>query len=186
MHISVLIPSELRWLAKWVRPYLRWHIGSFLSISISSVLALVPPLILKWLIDDVLPGRRPVLLMLAVAMILLCHLARSFFTAVGNYLTSHAVQRFSLDLRLRVLEHLDILSATHHDCTSVGAAVYPLQEPVDEIAYFGSDLVPAILRTSFAATFTLVTMLALNPGMTFAIVPLIPVFVAIRVYFTHR
>jgi ABC-type multidrug transport system fused ATPase/permease subunit len=184
--MSALISSELRWLAKWVRPYLRWHIGSFLSISIGSMLALFTPLILKWLIDDVLPARRAPVLMLAIVLIFLCHVSRALFTAIANYLTSNAVQRLSLDLRIRVLKHFDTLSASYYENTPVGEAMYPLQEPIDEIAYFGSDLVPAILRTFMGLTFTLAIMVILNPRMTLALVPLIPLFVVTRIHFTDR
>lgn len=168
----VSIASELRWLAKWVRPYLRWHIGSFLAISLSSVLSLVTPLILKWLIDDVLPNRQAGLLTFAIALIFLCHVCRALFTSIASYLASNAVQRLSLGLRLRLVEHFDTLSASYYEKTPVGMAMYPLQEPVDEIAYFGSDLVPAILRTLMAVTFTLAIMVILNPCMTLALLPL--------------
>lgn len=184
--MSSSIPVELRWLAKWVRPYLRWHIGSFLLLSIGSMLSLFTPLILKWLIDKVLPERRAPILILAIALIFLCHVFRALFTAIANYLTSNAAQRLSLGLRLCMLEHLDILSASYFENTSVGTAMYPLQEPVEEIAYFGSDLVPAILRTSLVFGSTLVIMVILNLGMTLVLVPLIPLFVITKIHFTER
>jgi len=184
--MSVSIPVELRWLAKQVRPYLRWHIGSFLSISLGTMLALFTPLILKWLIDDILPSRRRMVLIVAVILIFLCHILRALFTATANYLTSNAAQRLSLALRLSMLKHLDTLSASYFENASVGSAMYPLQEPVDEIAYFGSDLVPAILRTLLAFVSTLVIMVILNPSMTLALVPLIPLFVIIKIHFTER
>ena len=52
------IPSEMRWLYHLVRPYLRWPIASFICIAAGSFLALLAPLMLKWLIDVILPGRR--------------------------------------------------------------------------------------------------------------------------------
>lgn len=94
--------------------------------------------------------------------------------------TMLAAQRLALALRLQLLRHLDTLSADYHEGTPVGASMYPLKEPIDEISYLGSGLVPSILRTILATVLTLGTMLILNPRMTLAILPLIPVFVLTR------
>ena len=180
------IPPEMRWLYREVRPFLRWHIASFLCMSVGSFLALLSPLVLKWMIDVVLPGRRAGLLVGAVVLIFLCHQGRAVLTTVGGYSTMLAAQRLALALRLQLLRHLDTLSADHHEGTPAGASMYPLKEPIDEISYLGSDLVPSILRTILATVLTLGTMLILNPRMTLAILPLIPVFILTRKHFRNR
>jgi len=180
------IPSEIRWLYGQVRPFLRWHIASFFCISAGSFLALSAPLVLKWLIDVVLPGRRVGPLLGAVGLIFLCYQGRAVLTGLGGYLTVRAAQRLALDMRLGLLRHLDALSADYHEGTPVGASMYPLKEPIDEIAYFGSDLLPAILRTLMATLLTLGTMLLMNARMTLAILPLIPLFLVARKHFRDR
>jgi len=180
------IPSEMRWLYGQVRPFLRWHIASFFCISAGSFLALSAPLVLKWLIDIVLPGRRVGPLIGAVGLIFLCYQGRAVLTGLGGYLTMRAAQRLALDMRLGLLRHLDTLSPDYHEGTPVGASMYPLKEPIDEISYFGSDLLPAILRTLMATVFTLGTMLLLNAWMTLAILPLVPLFLAARKHFRDR
>jgi ATP-binding cassette, subfamily B, bacterial len=180
------IASEMRWLLRQERPFLRWHIASFLCMSVGSFLALLSPLVLKWMIDVVLPSRSVGLLIGAVVLLFLCHQGRAVLTTVGGYMTMLAAQRLALALRLELLRHLDTLSADYHEGTSVGASMYPLKEPIDEISYLGSDLVPSILRTLLATVLTLGTMLILNPRMTLAIVPLIPVFVLTRKHFRNK
>lgn len=180
------IPSEMRWLYRLVRPYLRWHIASFICIAAGSFLALLAPLVLKWLIDVILPGQRLGLLVGAVGLIFLCHQGRAVLTSVGSYLTMFAAQRLALDLRLRLLRHLDTLSADYHEGTPVGASMYPLKEPINEISYFGSDLLPAILRTLMATLLTFGTMFVLNARMTLAVLPLVPVFLLARKHFRDR
>ena len=180
------IPSEIRWLARQVRPFLRWHVATFSCITVCSFMALLAPLVLKWLIDVILPRRQVGLLIGAVCLIFLCHQGRAVLTSVGGYLTMLAAERLALDLRLRVLRHLDTLSADYHEDTPVGASMYPLKEPIDELAYFGSDLLPSILRTFMATMLTLGTMVILNAGMTLAVLPLIPVFLLTRKHFRGR
>jgi ABC-type multidrug transport system fused ATPase/permease subunit len=176
----------MRWLCGQVRPFLRWNIASFLCISAGSLLALFAPLVLKWLIDIVLPSRRIGLLLGAVGLIFLCHQGRAVLTSLGSYLTVLAAQRLAVDIRLRLLRHLDTLSPDYHEGTPVGASIYPFREPIDEISYFGSDLFPAILRTFMATVLTLGTMLLLNARMTLAVLPLIPLFLVIRKNFRAR
>jgi ABC-type multidrug transport system fused ATPase/permease subunit len=180
------IPPEIRWLSRQVRPFLRWHAASFVCISIGSSLGLLAPLILKSLIDRVLPSRSTGLLIGAISLIFLCQQGRAILTSVGSYLTMRAAQRLALDLRLRLLRHLDTLSADYHERTPVGASLYPLTEPIDEVSYFGSDILPSILRTLTAMTLTLGTMLLLNARMTLAILPLIPIFLLTRNHFRAR
>jgi len=180
------IPSEIRWLYRQVRPFLRWHVASFACITVGSFLALLAPLVLKWLIDVILPSRRTGLLIGAVGLIFLCHQGRAVLTSLGGYLTMLAAERLALDVRLGLLRHLDTLSADYHEGTPLGVSMYPLKEPIDELAYFGSDLLPSILRTLMATMLTLGTMAILDARMTLAVLPLIPVFLLTRKQFRGR
>jgi ABC-type bacteriocin/lantibiotic exporter with double-glycine peptidase domain len=180
------LPAELVWLIKEIRPLLHWHLASFLCITAGSVLALLSPLLLKWLIDGIIPQRSVGLLLLAVALIFLGHQGRIVLTSLGSYLMLSASQKMGLTLRVRLLEHLDTLSADYYEDTSVGAAMYPLKEPIEEISYFGSDLLPAILRMLLTTAFTLAAMSALSPVLTLTVLPLIPVFLLTRQYFRRK
>ena len=180
------IPSEFRWLSKQIRPYIHWHLASFLCITTGTLLALLTPLVLKWLIDRVLPQRQAGLLLCAVFLIFLSNEGRTVCTSLGNYLTMIAVQRMALRVRLDLLLHVDRLSADYYESTQPGTVMYPFKEPIDEIAYFGSDLLPAILRTCLATSFTVGTMFILSPPLTWAILPLIPIFLVMRQHFRTR
>ena len=180
------LPPELVWLIKEIRPLLHWHLASFLCITAGSLLALLSPLLLKWLIDGIIPQRRIGLLLIAVALIFLGHQGRVALTSLGSYLMLSASQKMGLTLRVRLLEHLDTLSADYYEDTPVGAAMYPLKEPIEEISYFGSDLLPAILRMLLTTAFTLAAMSALSPALTLTVLPLIPVFLVTRQYFRRK
>ncbi len=135
---------------------------------------------LKWLIDRVIPQKNTELLLLSVALIFLGYQGRTALTSLGNFLMLSAAQRMSLTLRVDLLRHLDTLSAEYYESTAVGTVMYPLKEPVDEVSYFGSDLLPAMLRLVLTTGFTLATMFWLSPILTLAIIPLVPVFLVAR------
>jgi subfamily B ATP-binding cassette protein MsbA len=186
VYLPSWVPSEIRWLWKYVRPLLYWHLASFLCITGGSLLALLTPLVLKWLIDQVLPRRQMDLLVGASALIFLGYQGRMALTSLGNYLMLSAAQKMGLALRINLLHHLNTLSADYYDNTPAGAAAYPLKEPVEEISYFGSDLLPAILRMLLTTGFTLATMIMLSPALTWVILPLVPVFLITRQHFRRR
>jgi ABC-type bacteriocin/lantibiotic exporter with double-glycine peptidase domain len=179
-------PAELTWLIRQIRPLLHWHVASFLCITAGSLLALLSPLLLKWLIDGIIPQKRMGLLLLVVALIFLGHEGRVALTSLGSYLMLSASQKMTLRLRVTLLEHLDTLSADYYEQTPVGAVMYPLKEPIEEIAYFGSDLLPAVLRMLLTTAFTLAAMSALSPVLTLTVFPLIPAFLVTRQYFRRK
>jgi ABC-type multidrug transport system fused ATPase/permease subunit len=181
-----LVPVELRWLSTALRPVWTMHAASFLLFTLGSALGLLGPLVLRWLIDRILPDRNAWLLIPAVALLFLSYEGRLVFTSLGSWLTVAASQRVVMALRLEILRHLDRLSADYHEATPTGEKLYPLREPVEEIAYFGSDLFPGILRTLLATALTLFAMGALSPRLTLIILPLVPVFLLTRYHFRQR
>jgi subfamily B ATP-binding cassette protein MsbA len=183
---SSWLPSELRWLSKQIRPLLHWHVASFLCITAGSLLALLTPLVLKWLIDQIVPQKQIGLLFVGVGLIFLGFQGRIALTSLGNFLMLTAAQKMGISLRVSLLRHLDTLSADYFENTLAGTVMYPLKEPIEEVAYFGSDLLPSILRTLLTTSFTLATMLYLSPVLTLAIVPLVPVFLVTRQRFRSR
>lgn len=177
------LPVELVWLIEQIRPHVHWHLASFLSITAGSLLALASPLLLKWLIDTIIPQKSVGLLLLAVALIFIGHQGRVALTSFGGYLMLSASQKMALSLRVNLLKHLDTLSADYYEDTPVGEAMYPLKDPIEEISYFGSDLLPAILRMLLTTAFTLAAMSTLSPVLTLAVLPLVPIFLVTRQYF---
>lgn len=181
-----LVPVELRWLATALRPVWTLHAASFFAFTLGSALGLLGPLALRWLIDRILPERHAWLLVSAVALLFLSYEGRVVFTSLGSWLTVAASQKVVLALRLEILKHLDNLSADYHEATPTGEKLYPLREPVEEIAYLGSDLFPGILRTLLSTTLTLFAMGALSFRLTLIVLPLVPVFLLTRHHFRQR
>jgi ABC-type bacteriocin/lantibiotic exporter with double-glycine peptidase domain len=86
-----------------------------------------------------LPHRETGLLVGAAVLIFLSYQGRTALTSLGSYLTLNAVQKMALRLRIDMLRHLDKLSADYYEKTTPGTVMYPLKEPIEEVAYFGSD-----------------------------------------------
>jgi ATP-binding cassette subfamily B protein len=175
-----LFPRELRWLFPQIKPQVPLHVGSFLGLTAASLLALVTPLSIRWLIDSILPSHNARFLGVAIGLIFAGYEGRAALNAIGSYLTFRATQHTALALRMSLLRHFDSLSADYFDRTPVGELLYPFEGPIDEISYFGSDLLPSILRAVIAAGVTLSAMTVLSPILTLIVIPIVPAFVILR------
>jgi ABC-type multidrug transport system fused ATPase/permease subunit len=184
--MPVLLGRELRWLVRQSRPYLRLQAASVVLISCSSWFYLLDPLVMKWLLDHVLPRRSWRGLIVALAAIFACYLGRVLLNAAASLFTTEASQKTILDLRRRLLAHLDIQAADYHETEPVGARFYLFKEPMDEIGQLSADLLPAVLRTAVLTVSVLITMFFLSARLTVAILPLVPVFLVIRAHYRRQ
>jgi ABC-type multidrug transport system fused ATPase/permease subunit len=178
--------SELRWLASRVKPFLRLHLGSYCCIVISSFLVLLDPLIVRFLIDDVIPSGRVGLLPLVALGFLLTYLARLGTDSLAGMLNFRAVQKMIFRSRLSLLRHLQRLSAEYHDNRPLGDTLHRLQNDVDQVATLSGEVIPGALRIITVFTFVMTTMLILNYRLTVVVLPLIPVFILVRRRFNDR
>lgn len=178
--------GEFRWLATQIRPFLRLHLTSYLCIVFASTLVLVDPLIVRFLIDEVIPNRRASWLPLVALAFFLTYVGRLGFESVASMLNFRAVQKMTFRTRLKLLRHLQRLSAEYHDNKATGETLHRLQGDVDQVGTLSGEVIPSVLRMTTMFTLVMATMLILNYRLTAIVLPLIPVFVAVRRRFHRR
>ena len=178
--------SEISWLVARVRPFLRLHCGSYFFILVSSVLVLFDPLIVRFLIDDVIPRRRVGWLPLVAIAFLFTYMARLGADSAAGMLNFRAVQKMIFRSRLSLLCHLQRLSAEYHDSRPLGDTLHRLQSDVDQVATLSGEVIPSALRMVTVFTLVMTTMLVLNYRLTAIVLPLVPLFVFVRRRFHER
>ena len=177
---------ELSWLASEVRPFLRLHAGSYVCIVAGSFLVLLDPLIIRLLIDDVIPQRRFSWLPLVAVALFLTYMGRLGLDALAGLLNVCAVQKMSFHSRLKLLRHVQRLSANYHDNTPVGDTLHRLQIDVDQAATLAGEVIPTVLRMLTVFVVVLSAMLVLNYRLALIVIPLVPVFLLVRRRFHHQ
>jgi len=177
---------QLKWFFFQLRPLLQAHLLSVLLIVLASLTFLLDPLILKWLIDIVLPKRDARLLMVAVACIAGIYICQLSCYAAGGVLSFQTVQKLVFSIRLKLLEQINRLSADFHERVPLGEKLYRIEQDVDQVAELGSTIVPSILQTAFTAIFVLSTMFVLNLRLTGVLLPLMPLFVFLKRQYETR
>lgn len=178
--------GEFWWLVSQVKPFVRLHFGSYLCILLASIFILIDPLIIRLLIDDVIPNRRIGWLPLVAGAFFLTYMGRLGFESCASMLNFRAVQRMTFRARLSLLRHLQRLSAEYHDNRPLGDTLHRLQIDVDQVGTLSGEIIPIALRMVTVFTLVMTTMLVLNYRLTAIVLPLIPVFILLRRRFHNR
>jgi len=171
---------EFRWLASQVRPFIRLHLASYVCILAASILVLIDPLIVRLLIDDVIPNRHLRWLPLVALAFFLAYMGRLGFDSLAGFLNFQAVQKMTFRSRLKLLRQLQRLSAAYHDNKPVGDTLHRLQIDVDQVGTLSSEVIPGALRMLTVFGLIMTTMVVLNYRLTAIVLPLLPIFVLVR------
>ncbi len=106
---------------------------------------LLDPLLIKWLIDRVLPKKDFRLVLIAAAGFFGIYILRLGFSALAGLVSFRTVQDLVFRIRLGILEQMNRLSADYHEMVPVGEKLYRMEQDVDQLAELGSSLVPYVL-----------------------------------------
>jgi ABC-type multidrug transport system fused ATPase/permease subunit len=171
---------EIWWLFAQLRPFWSLHFAGFGSVLVASLLVLLDPLIIKFLIDSVLPHRLTRWLLAVAGALLITYFGRIVFDGLGAILSSRAVQKMIFRMRLKLLRRLQSLSAEYYDNNSVGDLLYRLEQDVAQVGELTGQILTFVLRTLVTTFLILLTMCLINPLLTVIIVPLVPAFLFLR------
>jgi ABC-type bacteriocin/lantibiotic exporter with double-glycine peptidase domain len=160
---------------------MRLNLLGLLSIVGASVLTLLDPLIIKWLIDDALAKQSVRLLLLGAIGFAAAYFGQLAFSYAA-YLVGFVVsQKMVFRIRIALIRRLHVLSARYYENTPVGEILYRVEQDVDRVGELGGDVLPSMIRIAVVGVMVLATMGVLNGRLTLMIVPLLPVF-----YFLQR
>ncbi len=147
---------------------------------------LLDPLLIKWLIDRVLPKRDVRLILIAAAGFFAIYILRLAFSALAGLVSFRTAQDLVFRIRLSILEQMNRLSADYHETMPVGEKLYRMEQDVDQLAELGSSLVPYVLQVAFNTLFVIGTIFILDSRLTCLILPLMPLFFVFRRHFESR
>lgn len=175
--------DEWRWLWTEVRPLARYQAAAVVCMLAAGGLTLVKPLVIKWLIDTVLPGHHWPLLAVATAVLFASAVLRELTNASANYIRTLGVERLVYRLRLRLFKRLQNLPAAFHSRQAVGDLVQRVERDVGLVGELGSDIAAASVRMVIEIVVTIAAMVLLDWRLATAVLPLVPVLAIVRHHF---
>ena len=161
-------------------------LGAVVGLVTSAGLSLVPPLVMRRLIDDNLTlGRYQGLGTLALQY--LGATAGVYLLDFGTtYLTALAAQAALHDLRVRLFAHLMRLPIAYYDRTPLGEVISRCTADLDTISSLFSSGIIGLLTQAVRLGATFVAMLALSPVLSVVMLLVLPALYAITRAFQIR
>lgn len=173
-------PSEWPWLWREVRPFWGYQAAQLLCILVYTTLMAGVPLLMKWVIDDVLPNRSWEGLAIASGLMCVLYAARVILAALGTVINGIGVQRMIYALRTRLLARLQTASPTFYERNSVGDLMQRLERDVTVVGELGTAIMPSLVRMVVKIVVTMIVMIVLDWHLACIVVALIPIFAYVR------
>ena len=128
--------NVLRRLAGYLGPYWKPLALTTVFILIYTGLSLLPPLVERQIVDQVI-GQGDLALLVPLVALLVGIYAISGLMNYGDQYTRHTVgERFLFDLRIRIYDHLQRLSLTFFERTSTGELMSRVSNDVNALEQF--------------------------------------------------
>ncbi len=173
------ISRALIQLIRFVRPL--WHLMgvAFVLMGLNNLIGLIPPYLMKILIDEVLVPRANFELLLLIVLALLgVNASSTALRVAARYVSLKLNQKLTFMLRARLYEKLQEMSLSFYDRYSRGDLISRVMYDVDRVQYFLTQGLMAIVIDVAMIVFIGAIMLSMNPWLTLIAMLPIPISMA--------
>lgn len=160
-------------LGKYLIPEIKQLVFSILLAVTSTSLSLIPPMLTKSLVDDILPNRNAEKLTYVAIGLVALHIMTHLIGAVRGTVLRKAGDRIILNLRNDVFEKAQYLPMRFYDKTSTGAVINRISGDSNTLLGFMLRITQEVVVEFFKMIGIIVVMLIMNPRLT--LLSLIPV-----------
>lgn len=168
---------KLRRIVAYFAPYWREAAAITAVITVSAVLGLAPPLLLRMLLDTAIPHHDVRLLIWLSAGMLAVPVATGLFGVLETYLDERISQGVMLTLRVSLFRTLQLQSMDYFMGNRPGEISSRLNNDVNDLADIFSDTVVAITSNVFILASTLVVIFALDWRLAILAIAIVPLFI---------
>jgi ATP-binding cassette subfamily B protein len=169
--------SVLRRVAAYARPYVGRITLMLLTILAITGMTLVPPLLMRALIDEALPNRDLSQLNLLAAGMVLVPLVNGLVGVLQRYVSSQIGEGIICDLRRAVFDHLQRQSLRFFTNSKTGELMARVNNDVVGAQGAITNTAPSLISNTLALVGTLSIMLALEWRLTLLGIAILPLFI---------
>src|SRR5262249_52813456 len=128
------VTHEWRWLWRQIRPFIHFEIASLVLMLLASAVSLTSPLLMKWLIDKILPQHAWPDLIIPTSRFSPGGVGGHFWRYTANLIPAAGVMRCSFEIRRRIVGQLTSLPATFFATHPVGDLVQRAETDVSLVS----------------------------------------------------
>jgi ABC-type multidrug transport system fused ATPase/permease subunit len=162
-------------LGRLVAPYRGRAILSLLTLLLATAIALAPPFLAKFALDDAVNGNAGGRLYLIVALFLFAGLATWGMTYAQTYLTGWVGERMLADLRTTLFDHLQGLSLGFYERNRAGVIISRLTNDVEALDQLVTDGISTLVQSTLTLVGTAILLFILDWRLALATLTVIPV-----------
>lgn len=165
----------------YVKPYRSKLIGAFILAAGVTILGLLPPYLVKIIIDEVIVKNDLPLLTVIIGILLLVYILRSILISFRIFLNNRVQQGLIFDLRNHLYHSLQRLSLSYFESKDTGKIVSRIINDVEAL----QAIVTAGLTTLFVAfiTFTGSLVILVTISLKLTLIAMLPIpFLAFLIF----
>jgi ATP-binding cassette subfamily B protein len=178
--------NRFKGLWRLMQGYRLHYASATLSLGLTALLRTGTFLLLRYLVDQVLPGKQiAVLPWIALGFVGLA-LLQGGFTFLSGRLAAQTAEGIAQRLRDFLFDHIQRLPFTYHDQVQTGELIQRCTSDVEALRRFFADQALAVGRISFLFVVNLGALLLLNWQLALVSIVVVPVVVLMSVLFFKR
>ena len=168
---------------KYLRPEMLILSISVLISVITTALALVPPLLTKTLVDDIIPDKNRQMLTVVVISLICVHVVQHLFGGIRGYMLRVSGIKIIARLRCEVYEKAQYLPMRFYDKTSTGAVINRISGDTATIQAFMLRITQEVVVQFFTLIGIVIVMLCINWKLTlYSLAPVPLVVIGARIF----
>ena len=169
--------AVLKRVLEYARPY-RWHVGlMLLTVFVLNAIGLVPPLLMRDLIDNALPNRDGARLNLLALGMVAVPLLTGLIGVGQRYVSSRVGEGIIYDLRRGLYAHLQAMSLRFFTGTKTGEIMSRLSRDVVGAQSAITGTFVSVISNAVQLVVTLAVMLTLEWRLTLIGLVVLPLFI---------
>jgi ATP-binding cassette, subfamily B, bacterial MsbA len=159
-----------------IKPYRHLFLVSGICMTIYALAGILPPLVIRSIIDDVIPNKDSSAMVTALLILLGLLIVRLVFDVTAIRCMQYASQRTMLDFRTRLIRHVQSLPMKFHDNYQSGKLTASLISDVQKMQAMVSQSVNNLILNGLTILGSLTMMLILEWRLGLVIFFLFPIY----------
>lgn len=170
----------------YLKPFRMLAVVTFVCAGLATALELVPPYLVKIVIDDVIQGKRPDMLVWVLSALLGSYVLRNLMSSMRVRFNNLLEQKAVHTLRMQVFGALQRLSLSYFENRSTGEIMTRVTSDTEHVERIFVDGLEGLLTASLTLTGITIMMFFLNWKLALLSLVPIPILIVCAVWFTKR
>ncbi|ULA58741.1 MAG: Lipid A export ATP-binding/permease protein MsbA [Nitrospira sp.] len=170
----------------YLKPFRMLAVVTFVCAGLATALELVPPYLVKIVIDDVIQAKRPEMLIWVLGALLGSYVLRNLMSSMRVRFNNLLEQKAVHTLRMQVFGALQRLSLSYFENRSTGEIMTRVTSDTEHVERIFVDGLEGLLTASLTLIGITVMMFVLNWKLALLSLLPIPILIVCAAWFTKR